>query len=251
MLEIKKLTVRFGELTVVDGLDLTVEEGQWLMIVGPNGAGKSTVLNAVTQGVPYTGQILFEGQDVRRMKSVQRARCIGMLAQSHPAAYSFSVEEVVSLGRYAYSAGLLSGRGDEDEAAVETALELTGMREQRRQSVLTLSGGELQRTFLAQAFAQDPQLLLLDEPTNHLDLIYQKQVFGMISDWLKRPGKAVISVVHDLSLARACGTGALLMDRGRCVARGSVSEVLAPERLEQVYRMDVYAWMRGLLSQWS
>ena len=73
----------------------------------------------------------------------------------------------------------------------------------------------------------------------------------MISDWLKRPGKAVISVVHDLSLAKACGTGVLLMDRGRCVARGSVSEVLAPERLEQVYRMDVYAWMRGLLSQWS
>ncbi|MFQ9449137.1 MAG: ATP-binding cassette domain-containing protein [Christensenellales bacterium] len=79
----------------------------------------------------------------------------------------------------------------------------------RRASVLTLSGGELQRTFLAQVFAQNPQILILDEPANHLDLIYQKHIFSLIETWLRQPGRAVVSVVHDLSLARKYGTHAV------------------------------------------
>lgn len=250
MLRVKDLTVRYGSLTVVNRLGFSVEEGQWLMIVGPNGAGKSTVLNAVTQGVPYSGEILFDGESVRKMRPGILARSMGMLTQSHFSAYPFSVEEVVALGRYSYSSGFLShGRGDGE--AVDTALKLTGMETQRKQSLLTLSGGELQRTFLAQVFAQNPKLLLLDEPTNHLDLIYQKQVFGMISDWLKTPGRAVISVVHDLSLAKAYGTKALLMDQGCAVSQGNLSEVLTPENLDKVYRMDVRTWMHKMLSQWE
>ena len=116
--------------------------------------------------------------------------------------------------------------------------------------MLTLSGGELQRTFLAQLLAQDPQLLILDEPTNHLDLVYQKEVFALVREWLDDGGGAVISVVHDLSLAKAYGTHALLMDRGRVMARGTVKEVLSPGRLNGVYRMDVGTWMRGLYRQW-
>ena len=117
--------------------------------------------------------------------------------------------------------------------------------------MLTLSGGELQRTFLAQVLAQDPKLLLLDEPTNHLDLIYQKQIFALISSWLREPGRAVVSVVHDLSLARSFGTDALLMDHGRQIAHGSAAQVLTPERLNAVYGMDVPAWMRSLYAQWA
>ena len=251
MLNVQNLTVSYGTHTVVDDLSFSVSEGQWLMIVGPNGAGKSTVLNAVTQGVSYSGQVLLHGKDVKKEKAAKRAREIGVLAQNHFVGYEFTVEEVVRLGRYAHSNGLLSGRKDSDEQAVEEALELAGMKEQRYQSVLTLSGGELQRTFLAQVFAQDPKLLLLDEPTNHLDLVYQKQVFGLIADWLKQPGRAVVSVVHDLSLAKAFGTNALLMHKGKTVAQGAVNEVLSPDNLNTVYGMDVYEWMRDMLSQWE
>ena len=251
VLEVNDLSVRYGELTIVDRLSFTVEAGQWLMIVGPNGAGKSTLLNAVTQGVGYTGDVRLEGKNVKAIKPALLAREMGMLMQSHEAAYSFTVEEVVTLGRYAWSSGFLSGRGEGDREAVENALRLTGMEAQRGQSVLTLSGGELQRTFLAQVFAQDPKLLLLDEPTNHLDLVYQKQVFDIIADWLKMPGRAVVSVVHDLSLARAYGTHALLLDRGRGVAFGPNREVLTPKKLDPVYRMDVAGWMRALLAQWA
>lgn len=251
MLNVQNMTVSYGTHTVVNNLSFRVGEGQWLMIVGPNGAGKSTVLNAITQGVNYTGTVLLNGTDVTKQKASQRAKEVGVLAQNHFVGYEFTVEEVVRLGRYAHSSGLLSGRKDSDEQAVEEALKLTGMEPLRNQSVLTLSGGELQRTFLAQVFAQNPRLLLLDEPTNHLDLVYQKQVFALISDWVKQPGRAVVSVVHDLSLARAFGSNALLMHKGETIAQGTVDEVLASENLDPVYGMDVYQWMRDMLSQWE
>ncbi len=251
MLEVRELTVRYGAFTIVDGLSFHVREGEWLMIVGPNGAGKSTALGAVTQAVPYTGSVLLEGEDVKKMKPAQRARKMGVLMQKNFAGYAFTVEEVVRLGRYAYAPGVLSGHGAEDTEAVEEALKRTGLTAQRGQSVLTLSGGELQRTFLAQVLAQRPRLLLLDEPTNHLDLVYQKQVFELVGEWLRTPGRAVVSVVHDLSLAKAFGTRALLLDHGKTAATGPVGEVLCPEKLDGVYNMDVSAWMRKMLGQWE
>ena len=251
MLDVQDLSVHYGNKRIVDRLSFQVNEGKWLMIVGPNGAGKSTVLGAITQGVAYTGRVLLEGTDLRRMKAAQRARSVGVLAQNHFVGYDFSVEEVVRLGRYAHARSPLAGRSDDDDAAVAQALEQTGMAAQRHQSVLTLSGGELQRTFLAQVFAQSPKLLLLDEPTNHLDLVYQKQVFALIEQWLKTPGRAVVSVVHDLSLARAFGTDALLLHQGKCIASGPVAQVLRPEHLDPVYGIDVYAWMRSMLAQWQ
>ncbi|MDD3169096.1 MAG: ABC transporter ATP-binding protein, partial [Eubacteriales bacterium] len=107
------------------------------------------------------------------------------------------------------------------------------------------------RTFLAQLLAQDPQLLILDEPTNHLDLIYQKQIFGLVKEWIDHTGRAVISVVHDLSLAKAYGTDALLMEGGKLLASGTIDEVLTRTNLENAYSMDVHQWMKELLNQWE
>lgn len=250
MLEVKNLSVSYSGLRIVDDVNFSVGENQWLMLVGPNGAGKSTILNAISQGTAYTGGVFWKGEDVRRMKPVVRARNIGYLSQMHMVTYSFTVGEVVRLGRYAHSAGMFS-RGDaEDEQRVKSALQQTGMLAHEHQSVLQLSGGELQRTFLAQVLAQDPALLILDEPANHLDLVYQKQVFGLVKDWLKQPGRCVISVVHDLSLARAYGTEILLLHRGKTVSTGTVQEVFTQENLQQVYAMDVHGWMRKMLEQW-
>lgn len=251
MLRAENITVRYGEHTIVDSLSFHLHEGQWLMLAGPNGAGKSTLIETIAQGAPYTGRILLENQDIRRCKAAQLARKIGVLAQKNTVGYAYTVEEVVGLGRYAYTSGFLSARDDDGREQVEQALELTGLKELRRSSVLTLSGGELQRTFLAQVFAQNPQILILDEPANHLDLVYQKHIFSLIEEWLKQPGRAVMSVVHDLSLARRYGTHAVLMNRGRCVAQGRIGDVLTPENLQSVYDMDVYQWMREMLEQWN
>lgn len=251
MLEVKNLTVRFGALTIVDTISFSIAPGQWLMVVGPNGAGKTTIISAVSRSVPYTGQISFAGEDIRQKKSRDLARCIGVLSQNHYVGYGFTVEEVIRLGRYAHAPGLWGDKQKDQEEKIAQAIAKTGMDPFLKQSVLTLSGGELQRTFLAQLFAQDPKLLILDEPTNHLDLVYQKQVFQLVQEWLKQPGRAVISVVHDLSLARAYGTHAILMQKGRIVSAGTTREVMTPENLNAVYTMDVFDWMQRLYGQWK
>jgi len=250
MLKAENITVRFGERTVVDHLSFHLHEGQWLMLVGPNGAGKSTMIETISQGVAYTGNILLEGKDIRRFKAAQLARKVGVLAQKNVVGYAYTVDEVVGLGRYAYTQSFLSARDDGGKDQVERALSLTGLTDLRHASVLTLSGGELQRTFLAQVFAQNPQILILDEPANHLDLKYQQHIFSLISDWLKTPGRAVISVVHDLSLAKKYGTHAVLMNRGKNISQGKIDEVLTQDNLKTVYDMDVYGWMRDMLEQW-
>ena len=251
MLHGNNITVCYGSRAVVDHLSFHLEEGQWLMLAGPNGAGKSTLIETIAQGTPYTGSILWKDRDIRTLKPSQLAQCIGVLAQKNNVGYAYTVDEVVGLGRYAYKSGLFSGSDDNGRSIVEKALEMTGLTELRHASMLTLSGGETQRVFLAQVFAQNPRVLILDEPANHLDLKYQQHIFSLIQEWLKEPGRAVFSVVHDLSLARRYGTHAILMDHGKSVSQGLIGDVMTPENLRQVYDMDVYAWMRKMLSQWA
>ncbi len=251
MLAGEHITVRYGDFTAVNDLSFDLMEGQWLMLVGPNGAGKSTLIEAIAQGIPYTGSVLWQGKDIRTMKPAEIARRIGVLSQKNAARYSYTVEEVVGLGRYAYRAGFFSDRDTEGKEWVERALRLTDLTGLRRSGMLSLSGGETQRVFLAQVFAQNPQVLLLDEPANHLDLKYQQQIFSLIQAWNQEPGHAVISVVHDLSLAKRYGTHALLMDHGQKMALGEINGVLTPDRLQDVYHMDVYSWMRDLYVQWA
>lgn len=250
LLSTENLTVRWGAHTLLDGVSFALYPGQWLMLVGPNGAGKTTLINALAQCAAYEGTVTVCGKDARRLKPAALARHMGVLRQSHAAAYDFTVEEIVSMGRYAYRSGLFQGSPG-DAAAVESALGETGMTSLAKQSARTLSGGELQRAYLAQLLAQEPSILLLDEPANHLDPAYQKQIFDLIAQWLKKPGRGVVCVVHDLPLAWEYGTHGLLLDQGRCVCQGALDVAFRREQLTAVYGLDVYGWLRQMLSKWS
>ncbi len=251
MLKAEHLSVHYGEKTAVQDLSLQVNEGEWWVIVGPNGAGKSTVAGALGRTIPFEGTVTLEGKDIRTVSSLEYARKVGVLSQNHTAVYGFTVEEVVGLGRYARRTGFLRGGDPGGTEKIGEALALTGLTEMRKRNMLTLSGGEQQRVFLAQVFCQDPEILILDEPANHLDLPFQKELFTLIGNWLKAPGRAAVTVMHDLSLARKYGTHALLMNNGCCVGQGNVSEVLTQEALQAVYGMDVYGWITDLLGVWN
>ena len=220
------------------------------MLAGPNGAGKSTILSAVSQTITSEGEIRLDGLDVRRMKPKAIAQKIGVLGQEHFTQYAYTVEQIVAMGRYAHAGSMLQSRDERASQAIEQALAAVGMTAYRKRNMLTLSGGEKQRVYLAQVLAQEPQLLMLDEPANHLDLSYIRQLFDLVAAWCAQPGHAVISVVHDLSIARLYGTHALLIDQGKQVAYGTCAEVLTEQNLQRVWQMDVGEWMRSLLSVW-
>lgn len=251
MLEICNLSVQIDHHTIVDDVSFRIHENDFFMMIGPNGAGKSTLIKAVMQIYSYQGKVLFGGRDVSTISSKALASLIGVLAQEHHPQFSHSVYEVVSLGRYAHMRGLFGTLSRQDRDKIEEALIITGMDKMADQSVLTLSGGELQRVYLAQLLAQDPNLLILDEPTNHLDLKYQITLFDIIKKWSQNQGKAVLAVVHDLNTAFSYGTRALLMHEGRIYKQGTTHQVLTRDNLKEVYSVDVAQWMKELLKHWA
>ena len=251
LLELRNVTVKYGDRAVLSDVSLELNSGDWLMIVGPNGAGKSTLISAVSGTAPYTGEILIGGTDRTVMKARDIARCVGTLTQSHSVGYSFSVRELVGLGRYPYRKGIIGGKGEDDEMMVDEAIREVGLGELADRSLLTLSGGELQRAFIAQLFAQDPNVLMLDEPTNNLDLVYQKEIFDLLKEWVSKKDRAILSVVHDLGLAKAYGTKALLLSGGTAAAYGDMEDVFSDDMISGTYGLDIRQWMSKLYSHWT
>ena len=251
LLEVSHLSVTLGQKRILEDVSFALSPGEWLMLIGPNGAGKSTLVNAISQAIPCRGAVKIMGKKAEAYSSRALARKVGVLSQNHFVGYGFTVEEVIRLGQYSHSDGYFSSRRADSEDLVQESIRMTGMEPYLSHSVLTLSGGELQRAFLAQLFVQDPQILILDEPANHLDLVYQKQVFSLIREWLQKPGRAVISVVHDLSCARCFGSRILLLDRGHVAGLGIAEEVMKPSVLNAVYEMDVREWMNSMYQQWT
>lgn len=249
MLEIKNLSVVQQNNHILNNVSFSLGENQWMMVAGPNGAGKTTLVRAISQEITSQGDVFFNGCDLKNTSPKELAKILSVLTQRHDVSYSFSVEEVVRIGRYAWRDRFSGGNGEDE--AVLSALEATGMKELRNRSILTLSGGELQRTFLAQVFAQDAQILLLDEAANHLDIPYQRQIFDLIDEWVKQPGKAVLSIVHDLLQARDYGTHVLFLNNGNCVSTGAMEDVFTEKNLENTYQMNVYEWIKGKFEKWK
>ena len=248
-LRVNHLSLTLGSRTILRDVSFTLSAHDWLMVIGPNGAGKSMLLSCVSGTRACQGSVLLDGEAVADMPPSRRARRIGVLSQQNTFAYPFTVEEVVRMGRYAHTSGL----GHRDPAlpqALELALAQVGLTEQRHQSVLTLSGGERQRMMLAQVLCQDPDILLLDEMQNHLDFQYQQSLFALMDAWRQQPGHAIVSVVHDLPLARHFATSALLMQEGSGQF-GLPEQIMTPQNLQAAWQMDVTAWLKTLYRGWE
>ena len=251
MLNIKNLKVKIEEKEIIKDVSFELSENEILMLIGPNGSGKTTIIKSIMQSLKHDGVITLYDKDISSFSLRELAKNIGGLMQKHDPQFAYSVYNVVSIGRYSYSKGILGGLSSEDIKKIDEALEITGIKKLKDQSVITLSGGELQRVFLAQLFAQNPKILILDEPTNNLDLRYQIEIFDIVKEWSKQPGRAVISIVHDLNLVYTYGTKALLLEAGEVYAYGRVKDVLSKENLKAVYHVDVAAWMQKLLKYWD
>ena len=245
------LTVTLSKRIILQNVTFSLQSGEWLMLVGPNGAGKSTLIRAVAGEVPCEGRIRICGRDAASLRPMERAKRVGILMQGASSGYSFTVREIVRLGRYPHRDGIFHTFREEDAQAVEKALIQTGLDGLADRPIHSLSGGEQQRVFLAQVLAQDPEILILDEPNNHLDLIYQKELFRLLNAWLsEHKERGIVTVMHDLGLARKFGTKAMLLNRGTTVCFGSPAEVFSAPVLSEAYWMDVWSWMRELYREW-
>lgn len=238
MIEVRKLSFRYGEQEVVRDLSVSLSAGEVLGVVGPNGAGKSTLVGLLTRLLkPSGGEVRLFGKRVQAVGRLELARSLAVVPQGSELPGAFRVQEVVMMGRTPHL-GFLASETQKDVNIVEAAMRRTDTWSFRDRAVGSLSGGERQRVLLARALAQEPKFLLLDEPTNHLDLKYQVEVLRFVKREVAR-GLGALIVLHDLNLAARMCDRILVMQRGACVALGTPAEVLTEERLEAVYNAEL------------
>ena len=218
---------------VVDGVALTLDAGDFLMLLGPNGCGKSTLLKLLAGLLPPgAGQVLASGRPVSSLPHRERARMIAVVSQSQAPALDFTVRDMVMMGRHA-RLSRMSPPTSEDHRQVSEAMAMLDLAELSRRPCNRLSGGERQRVAIAAAVAQQAPVILLDEPTSALDPAHAISVMTLLRDLPNRP--AVLLVCHDIQLAARYAKRVVLMKQGSVLADGSPEEVITPTILDSVY----------------
>ncbi|MFA7573815.1 MAG: ABC transporter ATP-binding protein [Lutispora sp.] len=250
ILTVSNIFCGYDSKDVIKGISLDIEQGDNLCLIGPNGCGKTTLLKALAHLMPYRGSVKLNEIEVSQINRKNLAKDIALMTQINSIYFPYTVYETVSLGRYAHTKGMFSRLTAFDKDIIDYSLEKVGLTNMRKSKINELSGGQLQRVFLAKIFAQDPKVILLDEPTNHLDLKCQIELLEYIKEWTKQRGRAMVAVLHDLNLVQMYADKVLLLNQGSTQGYGTPGDVLSNGALEEVYNIDIKHWMTKVLTKW-
>ncbi|UUN25228.1 ABC transporter ATP-binding protein [Streptomyces sp. FIT100] len=234
------VTVAYDGVGVVHDASLTLRPGEVTVLVGPNGSGKSTLLRTLARlQRPRTATLVIDADtDGLALTSREFSRRVALLTQGRPTPSGLTVRDVVEFGRYPYR-GRWSAADPGGRTAVDRALAMTGVAELADRGAEHLSGGQLQRVWLACCLAQETGVLLLDEPTTYLDLRYQVELLDLVRDLADDHGIAVGAVLHDLDQAAAVANRIALLHQGRIIADGLPEDVLTARRLTDTYGIRI------------
>ncbi|WP_270940430.1 ABC transporter ATP-binding protein [Romboutsia lituseburensis] len=251
MLEVKELYCGYDNNDIIKNVNFEVKKGENICIIGPNGCGKSTLLKSIANIIDYKGSIKIDGKEVNTFNRKELATKVALMSQISQIYFPYTIYETVSLGRYAYLKGPFQSLKGEDRDIVIDSIEKVGLYDIKDKMISELSGGQLQRVFLARTFAQNPEIILLDEPTNHLDLKHQIELLQHLVIWARDNNKIVVGVLHDLNLVQYFSDNVIMVSKGEIVAKGKPKEVLRSEKLKQVYDIDVKKFMVEVLKKWE
>ena len=250
MLSLSNVYAGYNGVDVIKDISFTTDG--CLSIVGPNGCGKTTLLKAIANILPHRGIIDINSKSFSKMKRREISLNIAMLSQQPSIYFSYNVLDTVMMGRYLHiKARPTNSPTKQDKAIALNCLKAVNLLDEKDKDITTLSGGQLQRVFLARALAQEPNIILLDEPTNHLDLKCQVEIISHLKKWANEKGRIVIGVLHDINLAMLLSENMILMKEGRLYANDKASNIIAKGLLDEVYEMDVSAHMRNCLNKWE
>lgn len=241
-LEIRGVSVRYGDFVAVNDISFTVAPGEIVALVGPNGCGKSSLLKAIVGLGHSTGEVLIDDHTTTSMNRREKVRALSYAPQIAEMDVDLTVAEIVRLGVTAGRGLFGRGRAD-DETRVAHALAHVNMTEYRNHRWSELSGGQRQRVSLARTLAQESQVVLLDEPTNHLDIEHQMQLAGLLRHIASSHASAIVVVLHDLGLAAHVADKVAVMNAGQLVSFGDVADALTPDVIAENFRVnaEIYA----------
>lgn len=237
MIEISDVSKYYGKIPVLKDIRLSLKPQQLIAFIGPNGAGKSTLLSMMGRLLlPDEGTIQIGGVALPTFSSKAFAQKLAILKQSNHTLMNITIRELVSFGRFPHSGGKLT---EEDEAHIDQALHLLGLEGIQDQRIHHLSGGQLQRAYIALCVAQDTDYVLLDEPLNNLDMNYVVQMMQLLRELVDVHQKTVCFVVHDINIAAAYADEMVAMKEGKIFLQGPPEAVMKKEVLDRLYDMNV------------
>ncbi|WP_291729164.1 ABC transporter ATP-binding protein [Leisingera sp. F5] len=229
------LSVAYARAPVLDHLSAEIPDGALTVIAGLNGCGKSTLLRSLARlQAAGSGQVVLDGKAIHRQRSRAVARKLAILPQSHAAPEGLTVRDLAARGRTPYQSALRQW-SNQDAAAVEQALELTGMISWAGRPLESLSGGQRQRAWIAMALAPDTEILLLDEPTTYLELPHQIELLKLVQKLNRETGRTVAMVLHDINLAARFASHVIVLKDGRVFCQGRPSEIVTEAVMQSVF----------------
>lgn len=232
------LHVSYDDHLIVKGLSIQIPDQKVTAVIGANGCGKSTFLKAVTRLIPHqSGEVVLDGGSIAKQKTKQLAQKMAILPQTQEAASGLTVGELVSYGRFPYqnALGRLTPR---DMEVIDWALDVTNTSDFKLRQVDALSGGQRQRVWIAMALAQETDIIFLDEPTTYLDMAHQLEVLELLQKLNIEQQRTIVMVLHDLNQAARFADFIIAMKDGEIVRAGMCEEVIRPDTLREVFRID-------------
>lgn len=235
IIQADKVNKSFGSKKVLDDVSFAMQAGESMGIIGPNGSGKTTLLHIMSGVEAFDkGDVRFRGRPLKKISRKEIARSIAVLQQDALPPVSFSVREVIKMGRFPFQTWF-----GEDEAHIDDLIEgilskmsLTHLQDRE---LSQLSGGERQRVALAKTMVQSPRLIMLDEPTTYLDIGHQIHLMDQIHAWQNEEKLTMISVLHDLNLAALYCEKLMLVHQGKIIKIGKPKEIIQADLIESVY----------------
>ncbi len=240
MLKIKDLTYSYGTNEVLNNINISVSDGEFIAVIGPNGAGKSTLIKIIDGIIrPECDSIFLNDRSIVEIPRKELAGSIAYLPQESKFTFTYTVREVVLMGRFPY---LEAGWAylPEDLRVVKSVMEMMEISHFSQRNFNELSGGEKQRVLIASALAQEPRIILLDEPTTALDLRHQISIFEILKKLRKEQNITIIVVTHDINLAAQFCERIILMKSGQVIRDGVPENVLKFQVLQETFGVKVY-----------
>ena len=225
---------------VVSNINLSVNSGEWLGVIGPNGSGKSTLIKGILRIIrSFEGNIYLKNKDIKFFSNKKISQTISFLPQQLNSNLMLTVKQLVALGRSPYKEFWEFDLNKNDQEKINRSLNLVDMYSFKDKQINQISGGQLQRAYLALALAQEPEILILDEPTNALDLKYQIKLLEIIKDLKLNSNISVITILHDLNLAARYSEKIIALKSGKSIGYGSCNEIINEKFIKEIFDINV------------
>jgi len=246
ILEIKKLTVGYGERAVLTDIEAHIGKGCFISILGPNGVGKTTLLRTLSRHLErIKGSVIMNGRDIDDYSQKELAKKLAVVLTTKLNTELFTGFEFAAMGRFPHT-DFIGRLSDEDREHVLESLKLVNAGNLANRQMNQMSDGEKQKLYIARAICQDPEYIILDEPTSHLDLKHKMEVMSILRNSCREKNITIIASLHDIDLAARVSDQVALVKDGKILDWGIPEEVLNEENVRSLYDMDTVCYDRTL-----